>query len=412
MTPPFPTDLRRNRDFVVVLFGQGISAFGDAITSTALPLLVLALTGSGTLMGVVAALSTLPDLLVGLPAGAYADRWDRRRMMFVADLGRAALTATIPLTVWLDGPALAAILLVTFPINALRVLWIAGYTAAVPGLVGREHVGRATALFEAFFNVGWIAGPALAGILAATIGPGPTIALDAVTFAVSASALLFVRRPLRPATRADRPRLLDDVREGVRYVARHPTLRAAIGMWTSVQVIQAGIGTAFIFYLEVDRGAGAQAIGAVLSAYAIGSVAGSLTAARLGVRAAGRVMVVGAALSGTVVLPIALEPPIWIVVGASLVAGALLSNVLVSYLTLRTQLSPDELLGRVGSTARTVSVGLMPVGALTAGILLDVVGGAAVLLLIGGATIAAALAFGSLPEIRAARVTGRPATGA
>jgi MFS family permease len=113
-------------------------------------------------MGIVGALSTLPDLLIGLPAGAYADRWDRRRMMFVADLGRAVITVAVPLTYWLGGPTMAVILLITFPLNVLRVLWLAAYTAAVPGLVGRPQIARANAIFETFFTVGWIAGPALA----------------------------------------------------------------------------------------------------------------------------------------------------------------------------------------------------------------------------------------------------------
>lgn len=139
-----PEPLARNRDFKVVLLGQGVSSFGDAITNTALPLLVLALTGSGFAMGVVGALSTLPDLLIGLPAGACADRWDQRRMMLVADLGRAAITAAVPITYWLGGPTMAVILLITFPLNVLRVLWLAAYTAAVPGLVGRPQVARAT----------------------------------------------------------------------------------------------------------------------------------------------------------------------------------------------------------------------------------------------------------------------------
>ena len=94
----------------------------------------------GCAMGVVGVLTTLPDLLLGLPAGAYADRWDRRRMMFVADLGRCVLTALIPISVALGGPTLVVILAVTFPLNSLRVLWLAAYTAAVPGLVGRAEV--------------------------------------------------------------------------------------------------------------------------------------------------------------------------------------------------------------------------------------------------------------------------------
>ena len=82
---PEPPPLGRNHDFRVLLTSQGISALGDAVSFTALPLLVLALTGSGLAMGIVGALSMLPDLFFGMIAGALADRSDRKRMMFVAD---------------------------------------------------------------------------------------------------------------------------------------------------------------------------------------------------------------------------------------------------------------------------------------------------------------------------------------
>ena len=87
--------LSRNRDFKVLLSTQGISSLGDAVSFTALPLLVLALTGSGLAMGVVGALQTLPDLVFGMVAGALADRNDRKRMMFLADLGRAVDRRTL-----------------------------------------------------------------------------------------------------------------------------------------------------------------------------------------------------------------------------------------------------------------------------------------------------------------------------
>jgi MFS transporter, ENTS family, enterobactin (siderophore) exporter len=406
---PAITDLplRHNRDFWVVLVGQGISSFGDAITNTALPILVLALTGSGLAMGVVGVLSTLPDLVVGLPAGAYADRWDRRRMMFVADLGRAVLTALIPISVWLGGPTLVLILLVTFPMNVFRVLWLAAYTAAVPGLVGRGQIARANAVFEAVFNVGWIVGPALAGILAATIGPGPTIAIDAITFAISAGALLLVRRPLRPEARAEPTHLLADIREGIRYVVRQPTLRAVIGLWTATSVVYAGLTSGLIFYITVDRQLGTDVVGLVLSAFAVGSLGGSLVAARMAFLAVGPVMLVGSVVMGLTLVVVALDIPVPVLIGAAFVAGIVNANVLVSYLTLRTQLSPDALLGRVGATARTLSVGLMPVGALAAGALLDAIGGTATLFLMGSASIVAGLGFALLPNVRNARVPRR-----
>ena len=105
-------------------------------------------------------------------AGAMADRSDRKRMMFVADLGRAFLTALIPLSVVLGGPTMGVILLVAAPMSMLRAFFLAGYTASVPALVGRSQVGRANSYFEAIYSVGFIMGPAIAGILAATIGPG------------------------------------------------------------------------------------------------------------------------------------------------------------------------------------------------------------------------------------------------
>src|SRR5439155_3040219 len=107
------------------LLGESVSAIGDAVTLTALPLLVLALTGSGLAMGIVGVLQMLPDLVFGLVAGALADRWDRRRMMLYADVGRAILTALIPLSIVLGIPTMGVILLVTFPISSLRVVFMA-----------------------------------------------------------------------------------------------------------------------------------------------------------------------------------------------------------------------------------------------------------------------------------------------
>ncbi len=400
--------LGTNRDFQVILIGQGISAFGDAITNTALPLLVLALTGSGVAMGVVGALSTLPDLLVGLVAGAYADRWDRRLMMLGADAGRAVLTAAVPLCIVLGGPTMTVILLVTFPINVLRVLWLAGYTASVPGLVGRAQVARANAIFEAVFNVGWIAGPGIAGVLSSVIGPGATIAIDAASFAISAAALLLVRRPLRPEPRPNRPHIVADIREGVSYVAGHSTLRAVIAFWAASQVTTAALATALTYHVTRERGAGTDVLGLILSAFSVGSLLGSLVAGRLGLERVGRVMLVGTALTGLSLLLIVLEPPVTVVALFALGAGVIQSVALISYITFRTALSPDAMLGRIGSTARTISVGLMPIGAFLGGAMIDLTSGQATIAWMGGILVALSMGFAFIATLRRARVPRRP----
>ena len=251
-TPEQP--LAQNRDFKILLTTQGISALGDAVSFTALPLLVLALTGSGFAMGIVGALQTLPDLFLGMVAGAIADRSDRKRMMFVADLGRAGLTALIPISVFLGGPTMAVILVVAAPMSILRSFFLAGYTASVPALVGRSQIGRANSFFEAIYSTGYILGPAIAGLLAATIGPGPTLAIDAASFALSALGLLFVRRDLRAPV--DRPAgaMVTEIREGIDFIVAHPTLRTAILFWGAVSILMAPLVTALAVYVTRDLG--------------------------------------------------------------------------------------------------------------------------------------------------------------
>ena len=117
-------------------------------------------------------------------------------------------------------------------------------------------------------------------------------------------------------------------------------------------------------------------------------------------------MLVGAVGMGASLVIAAANAPVPLIVAVSLFAGILNTNVLVAYITLRTMLSPDVLLGRVGATARTLSVGLMPVGALVTGILLDTIGGALTLTLMGVLLVAAAAAFSLMPNVRNARAVG------
>jgi MFS family permease len=275
--------------------------------------------------------------------------------------------------------------------------------------VGRDQVPRANAIFEAVFNVGWIVGPALAGLLAATIGPGATIAIDAVTFGVSALAMLLVRRPLRPEARAEPTHILEDVREGIRFVAHQPTLRAVLALWTSTSVIAAGFTSVLIYYITIDRGFGEAVVGLVLSAFALGSLGGSILAARLAPKAVGRVMLGGATAFGAAIL-LAVGTPVPVMAVAAFLAGVVNANVLVAYISLRTMLSPDALLGRVGATARTLSVGLTPIGSLTAGLALDAVGGTTTMVVIGGLLMLVGGVFALRPAVRRASLDRATAT--
>jgi MFS family permease len=403
---PEPPPLGQNRDFRVLLTSQAVSALGDAVSFTALPLLVLALTGSGLMMGIVGALSMLPDLFFGMVAGALADRSDRKRMMFLADLGRALLTALIPLSVLLGGPTMAVILVVTAPMSVLRTLFLAGYTASVPILVGRDQLARANSIFEAVYSFGFIVGPAVAGFLAATIGPGMTLAIDAASFALSSLALGLMRRDLRAP--ADRPQssLVADIREGIEFIVHHPVLRPMILYWGLVSIALAPLVAALTVHVTRDLGQDATILGLVLTAYGIGTVVGALLTARIGRRSVAPFLLGGTLTTGILLAVVSGVDQIPILLGAAAITGSAQSVVLVTYLTARSNLSPDALLGRVGSTARTISLGLQPIGMLVGGVLIDLTDGSTTVAVMGLALIALTAAFAPVGALR--RATAAP----
>jgi MFS transporter, ENTS family, enterobactin (siderophore) exporter len=403
LAEPLDPPLRANRDFLVVLSGQGASALGDAVSFTAVPLLVFGLTGSGLAMGLVGVLQTLPDFLLGLPIGALADRWDRRRLMLLADAGRAILTACIPLAFLLGLPVMPVVFLVMFPLNALRVAFMAGWTASVPILVGPTRIGAGSSTIEAVANLGFIVGPALAGVAVGVVGAGPTIAIDALSFAISAASLTLVRRSLRSVSTAPRRHLASEMLDGVRFLVQQRTLRMVLTFYAATALCTAAIIPALTIYVEGQLGLGAVVFGLVLSAYSVGAVIGALAGARLMRGALAPLLLGGAAMTGALMIVLALVGLPVILVASALGAGISQSLVTVSYVTLRASLTPHELLGRVGSTARVVTLGLQPVGLLIGGVALQTVGGSTTLLGMGGLMLAAAALFSLSTTMRAAR---------
>jgi MFS transporter, ENTS family, enterobactin (siderophore) exporter len=401
--PPSDEPLRRNRDFATLLISQSVSAGGDAVSATALPLLVLALTGSGLAMGIVMAINTGADFVVGTFAGAMADRGDRKRMMFGADLGRAIFTALIPLTGLLHGPTMAVILIVSAPIAILRGFFRAGYLASMPNLVGRSQLARGNGILESAFSASFILGPALAGFLVTVIGPGPTLAVDAASFAISSVGLFLIRRDLKAPT--DRPpsRIVDDIREGVVYVARHPVLRTVILVFASTSAVLAPIGAAMTFRIVRDLGQSPAAFGLTLSALGVGTLVGSLFATRLGSSThVARVLVSAVLLLGLPLIGSAMIGSLPVIVALTALSGAAEAVLVVVYVSVRAANSPDALVGRIASTARVMALGLMPIGSLIGGILIDTVGGTGTLFLLGVSTCVLALGFSQVRPLRAA----------
>lgn len=400
-----------SREFRAVLAGQAVSALGDAITLTAMPLLVLALTGSGAWMGVVGALQFLPDLLFSLVAGVLADRVDRRRLVVIADIGRAALTMLVPIAHWTDLPTLGVLVAVTFPVNVLRVLSDAGLSSALPQLAGRENLARANSFMEATLSVPYIVGPGIAGALVAWIGAPSTLAIDAATFALSAASFLAVHRALRAERPAQMPSWGSDLREGVGFIRRHALVRTVIGFWVLTALVTTPLIATLSYYITIDRERGAEVFGFVGSAWSVGYLGGSLIAGRLPNRQLGVRLVGAGAAIGLLVVAIATARTTIVYYPAAALIGASLAVVVVTGSTLRASLTPEPLLGRVGSTSRTLSLGLQPVALLGAGALVQLSNGRVALIVLGAAAVVGSLLFAPLRRFRDAKY-GFPAPAA
>ena len=349
------TLLRGNRGFSIFLGTQLVSNLGDAVSSVIVPLLVLQITRSPVLVSAVALLETIPPLVLQLPFGALLDRWDRRRTMLLADVARCVLTMLVPLTAAAHGPLLAVLFAVAVPLSVADCLFGAGFAAITPSLAGREHAAAAYALVEGGESLAWVAGPMIAGLLVVTIGGANALALDALSFLVSAVGLGLIRKPARTAAGSDRPSLVRELGEGLRFLLGHEMLRRGQLLWTLYIAIGGGGIVAGLVYVGSRGGAGGPQLASLsVAAYAAGSALGTIAAGwrRPATPWYGIGGCLGVLSLGAMLIAIGLAPAI---LGGALLFGLGEGFFLVVFLTLRAESTPDELMSRISSLTGLLS---------------------------------------------------------
>jgi MFS family permease len=400
--------LAGDRDFFKLWVGETISDFGDQITLLAIPLTaVIVLKASALEMGLLAAAGTLPTALFSLVAGVWVDRLPRRRILIVADLGRAIALATVPVAFAFGALGLPLLYVVAFATGTLSVFFVVAYQAYIPTLVGRERLVDANGKMSASASLAQLAGPGVAGLLVQLFtAPMPVVA-DALSFLASLVGVTLIKRP-EPA-HTPRPRdMRAEIGEGMTALLGHPVLRTLV-ICASILVLMLSAQLAiFVLYLSRDLGLEPTVIGLTLAIGSIGAFGGALLAGRVARRIGiGPAFIVGAFL-GTfwfIGRGAVSGPPLAIVVGLAGVQlvgsfGASLFN--VNGPSLRQALTPTHLLGRVNASYRFLVWGTGPIGALLGGTLGEILGLRAALLITGLAclTVFPILFTSSLPQMR------------
>lgn len=372
-----PPALRSQPDFLKLWGSETVSMFGTAITTLALPLTAITLLdATPAQMGMLGAAQFLPFLLLSLPLGVWVDRRARRPLMILANVGRAALLAMIPLAAaagWLRMDTLYPVALIA---GTLDVLFHLSYSAYLPGLVGTARLVQGNSSLQASASVAEIAGPGLAGVLIGWLGAPGALLLDAASYVLSALGISSIRHRELPPARAERPvHLLTEVREGLGLVFRHPMLRAMVIEAAIFNGAMQALGTLFVLYATRDLHLSPAQIGLIFGAGGVGALLGSVFAGPLARRVGfGRALVMAAALACVAPLLVpaihgtpAITVPLLMLAYALEGVGVAASS--IHHLSLRQALTPPELLGRMSASYRTVTYGVLPLGALLFGVL-------------------------------------------
>ncbi|MEU3777528.1 MFS transporter [Streptomyces sp. NPDC032472] len=375
--PPAPerSSLWRNRDFTVFWLGQALSVLGGSISYLALPLLVLEATGSLVQMGLITVVIGATGIGTGLFAGYVVDRSDRRRLMIGCDLGRALLLGAVPF-IWLAGPRIWVLYVLTAVVTALKTLFDVAYVTAVANLVATEELAAANGRLMGTFAVGTLFGPVLAGFLTAGVGGDWALGVDGATFLVSAVSLRWVsfgRRDAGTGTGSGAQeesggggagRLREVFVVGFRFLWAHPLLRPLTVLLTLLTFVTMGATDLLVYRVQHDLGRDATVVGSVIAVSGLGVVGAAATAARLRRRFGFGVCWLGAvALIGLAVAGIGLSRSIAVIAVLAAVSMFGLTLGGVCSMTMRQEVTPDPLLGRVTSAFWTVHNASGPVGA-------------------------------------------------
>ena len=421
-----PAPLRRNRDFQLLWGGQAVSLLGSQTSKIAYPLLVLAMTGSPAKAGIAGFAAMLGYLLFPLPAGGLADRHDRKRIMIACDAIRLVAVGSIAVAGWAAHITYVQVLVAGFAEGTASVFFGVAQRAALPMLVHPSQRSLAVSQNEARQNAAQLAGPALGGTLFGLSWAAP-FAADALSYLASLVTLPFIKTPMQATTAAPAPpavpavadpaasrKLRAELGEGLAFTWRQPFLRYSAFFAASVNVLLQVLTLGLIVLARHDGASSAQ-IGLIVGCMGAGGLAGAFAAPWVQRRIPAGITITGCMWTWAVLLTliVLVRVPLWLCPIVT-VFGFVGPSWNVSVQTYRMQITPNELLGRTSSVAMQIAWGVIPLGSLLAGFLLQALSPAVAITVVAAGMAVTALAATVVAPVRDAgrRTPGAPGPAA
>ncbi|MGN7703996.1 MFS transporter [Cellulosimicrobium sp. 22601] len=355
-----------------------VSNLADGVLKVALPLVAVRYTDSPALVAGLTFALTLPWLLFALPAGALADRLDRRHAMIGANVARALLVVALAAVALVpDAGSIAVLYVVAFGVGVTETLYDTAAQSILPQVVPRTALPRANGrLYAAELTANQFVGPPLGGLLVAA-GAAVAFGLPGALWAIAVGLLVGLPGSYRPE-RTTRTTLRADIAEGLRFLWHDRILRTLALMVGGINFASNAAFAIFVLYAvgpDSPLGLSEPAYGVLLTTTAVGAFAGSFVAERV-VALVGRARSLALTVLSTVALvgvP-AVTTDAWVIGAVYAVGGAGIAVWNVVTVSLRQRITPDALLGRLNSCYRLVAWGTMPLGAAVGGALGELFG--------------------------------------
>jgi MFS family permease len=374
-----PPGLWRHRDFLLLWSGQAVSELGSAVTLLAVPLVAVVLLHASTFsVGLLATASTLPFLIIALPAGLVVDRLAKRPMLIGCDVARMLVIASVPIAAAAGVLTMAQLFAVALVAGILTVFFDVAYQSYLPALIRAGQLADGNGKLSVTQSFAQVAGPGLGGALFGLLRAGALTA-DAISYGVSTLSLLLIRarEPAveRPSAGAggERPKLRTEIFAGLNFVVRHPVLRK-IAACTGTANFFGSMGFALdIIFLVRVLHVRPSYTGLLLAAGSVGGIVAGLLSGRLA-RWIGSARIIWVSMLGFGALGLALPlaqpgwPLVFFAVG---ILGVSFSGVLynVAQVSYRQAMCPPELLGRMNAAVRWIVWGTLPLGSVFGGAL-------------------------------------------
>lgn len=361
--------LRLNRDFVLLQLGQLLSAIGVQMTAIAYPLLVLAETHSAAKAGIVGFARVVPYPVCGLLAGAAADRWNRKALMIGSDAVRALAVVALAATIAVGSVEFWLIVAVSLVDGAGSSFFAAAQAGALRSVVPAKQMPAAIATVTGRQSVVLVAGPPVGGALF-TVGRAVPFVVDAVSYAFSTVSLLLMRTPFQEERERSGTRLRSEITEGLRWLWDHSFLRTCALLFGVGNLVFPGLSLVIVVVGTRDGLTGGE-IGLITAVFGVCLLAGSALSAFSRRTFSVRTILLMELWTWSGCAVFLIWPSVYVLAASilpTILAIPSTDSVVHGY---RTAMTPDRLIGRVDSAARTISLLAAPLGPLLAGVLLS-----------------------------------------